>query len=557
MQRDLHLLSDHTFDVLIVGAGVHGAIMAWDAAQRGLSVALIERNDFGGATSANSLKTVHGGLRYLQDADLGLVRKMIHERSALLRIAPHMVHPLPIVMPTYNQLMKHKLVMGLALIINDLIGMDRNQGLDPGNQLPASKAISREECLELLPGVASEGITGGVVWYDGQMYNTERLTLAFVQSAEANGAVVANYLQAVEFLIEEEKVCGARVKDTLDGEEFDVRAKLVINAAGPWVDQLLQRVPLQEIEPKFHHSLAMNLVTRQFISGYAAGIPSRPQDVEDGRSVSKKSRMLFISPWRDYSLVGTFHDHFQGDPDAFVVREETIAQFIEETNGAYPEARLRVEDVCLIHRGFLPEAPGNGTGDVKLVRKGQIYDHQREDGLPGLITVVGVKYTSARSVAERAVNLAEGKLVKPHRECRTDVTPVHGGEIGNLGDFLAECKANDPAGWGEANIRRLVYNYGSAYPRLLDLVFKEHGLGEKVSPESPVLRAEVVYAVRNEMAQKLSDVVLRRTELGSAGLPEEAAIRCCADLMGGELGWDKSRQEQEIGELKSRYVMIA
>ncbi len=557
MQRDLNQLAEGSFDLLIVGAGVHGAIIAWDAAQRGLSVALIERDDFGGATSANSLKTVHGGLRYLQDADLGLVRRMIHERSALLRVAPHLVHPLPIVMPTYNQLMKHKLVMGLALVVNDLVGLDRNQDLDPDHRLPPSRVISREECLDLLPGVAADGITGGVVWYDGQMYNTERLTLAFVQSAAANGAVVANYLQAVDYLFDGETVCGIRVKDTLNAEEFAIRAKLVVNAAGPWVDRLLQRVPARTIEQKFHHSLAMNLVTRQFIPGIAAGIPSRPRDENGQRPVSSRSRVLFIAPWRDYSLVGTFHKHFQGDPDAFVVREETVAQFIEETNGAYPEARLRIDDVRFVHRGFLPEVPGNGLGDVKLIRKGQIYDHQREDGIPGLITVVGVKYTSARSVAEQAVDLAIEKLGGPKRDCKTDVAPVHGGDFGALSAFLAACRANDPSGWGDANVRRLVYNYGSTYERLLELVAKEHSLRERVSPESQVLRAEVVHAVRDEMAQKLADVVLRRTDLGSAGMPEESAIRCCADLMARELSWDKPRQEREIDELKSRYVRIA
>ena len=556
MRRDLSLLAERSFDILIVGAGVHGATLAWDASQRGLSVALIERDDFGGATSANSLKTVHGGLRYLQDADLGLVRTMIQERRALLRIAPHLVHPLPIVMPTYNQLMKNKLVMGVAIFVNDLFGLDRNQGVDPANQLPASRVVSRDECLELLPGVAAEGITGGVIWHDAQMYNTERLTLAFVQAAADNGAAVANYLQAVDFLIEDEAICGVLAKDTLTGEEFEIRARLLINAAGPWVDQLLRRAPSSEFGRKFHHSLAMNLVTRQFIHGFAAGIPSRPLDENGRRSVSQSSRMLFISPWRDFSLVGTFHSHYSGRPDAQVVHKEDIAGFLDETNGAYPEAQLRLEDVCLIHKGFLPEIPGDGTGEVKLIRKGQIYNHQREDGIRGLITVVGVKYTSARAVAERAIDLAVAILGNGALDCKTDVSPVHGGEFESLGDLLSGSKANDPAGWGEAIVQRLVYSYGSDYPQLLDLISREHSLRETVSHGSQVVRAEVVYAVRHEMAQKLSDVVLRRTDLGSAGLPDEAAIRCCADLMAGELGWDKPRQEQEIGELKSGYVRV-
>ncbi|MCB0107865.1 MAG: FAD-dependent oxidoreductase, partial [Caldilineaceae bacterium] len=182
MQRDVTALTDHRFDLLIVGGGIYGAWVAWDAALRGLQVALIDQGDFGHATSANSLKTVHGGLRYLQDGDFGLVRLMIQERATLLRVAPHLVHPLPCVMPTYARFMRSRWVMGAALTLNNLLSLDHNQLPDPQKRLPLGRLLSRADCLALLPGVADAGITGGACWYDAQMYNSERLTLAVVRS---------------------------------------------------------------------------------------------------------------------------------------------------------------------------------------------------------------------------------------------------------------------------------------------------------------------------------------------------------------------------------------
>ena len=175
MQRDISLLSGSNFDLVVIGGGIYGACVAWDASQRGLSVALIERGDFGQETSANSLKTVHGGLRYLQDLDLKLVRKMIEERSAYLRIAPHLVQPLPCLTPTYSKLMKSKAAMGFALRLNDLAGYDRNNHLAPDQEIPPSRLVSSEECRRILPGLPQKAETGGALWYDGQVYDTESL----------------------------------------------------------------------------------------------------------------------------------------------------------------------------------------------------------------------------------------------------------------------------------------------------------------------------------------------------------------------------------------------
>lgn len=559
MSRNLSSLANEQFDLLVIGGGIHGACIAWDASLRGLSVALVERGDFGQETSANSLKTVHGGLRYLQDANLQIVRQMIHERRALLRIAPHLVHRLPCLMPTYPHLMKSKPVMVMALLLNDLIGFDRNRIPDPEKHLPAGRVLSRDECLDILPGLPREEITGGAQWYDGQIYDSERLTLSFVMSAVKKGAQAANYVEVTGLLREGDRVAGAKARDNLTGDEFVIRSKIVANAAGPWVDDLLGHLGLPKMGKKFHHSLAMNLVTRKFIENHAAGVLTRPGAVHGNGTRPNKGRMLFISPWREYSLIGTFHAYYEGHPDEFQLNEAIIQDFLDETNSAYPGAGLKIEDVRFIHKGFLPaenQKAAQELTEVRLVRQGQVFDHLKEDGLDGLVTVVGVKYTSARHVSQNAVDLVFRKLGKEPPPCETDKTPLHDGQIERFGEYLSRQVRSTSGVISEELTRHLVCSYGSNFPQLRSLLHEGAENGRATFEFSDVLRGQVIYAIREEYAQKLADVVLRRTGLGSAGLPDLADLQCCLQVMGDELGWDRDRREQELREVRSVYEPI-
>ena len=387
MKRDVKRLAKSNFDVLVIGGGITGACVAWDATLRGLRVALIEKGDFGGATSSNTLKMVHGGLRYWQDANLRLVRKMNRERRTLLRIAPHLVHPLPVLMPTYKgKLRRSKLVLGAAVKLNDLVGFDRNWGNDPQKILPNGRVLSRAECLELLPGLDEAGVSGGILWYDGQMYNSERLLLSFVLSAAEVGAQVANYVAATGFLQDGGRVTGVAARDELTGAALEIRARLVVNAAGPWVDNLLGRLDPPVLRRKFHLSTAMNLVTRQILPDYAVGLTStRAQTLPDG-STESRSHVLFIAPWHGYSLVGTRHAPYDGRVDDDWVTEKAITDFLSEVNQSYPGAALRREDVYQVHAGFLPAiAGGADSGNVRLAREGQVTDHYAENGVDGLV----------------------------------------------------------------------------------------------------------------------------------------------------------------------------
>lgn len=550
MKRDLNRLSNNTYDVLIIGGGIHGVTAAWDAALRGLSVALVEKGDFGSATSSNSLKIIHGGLRYLQQADFRRMRESIRDRMILMRIAPHLVHPLPCVMPTYGHFIKGREVMSIALAINDLVGFDRNQLEDPEKYIPRGRIISKSECLRLIPGVNEKGLTGGAIWYDCQMYNSERLTLSFVLSAAKAGADVANYVEVIGFLRDGNRITGVKAKDVLTGEKLEIRAKIVVNNSGPWVDQVLGLLNTSR-DHRILWSKAMNLVTRQLIPKYAVGLPGKVK-VKNGDVIVNK--VYFIAPWRNFSLVGTVHAPYYGNPNDYRVSEEEIQNFIDEINQAYPGAALKREDVLFFYGGLLPMDGENRVGEVKLTRHCRIYDHQKENGIEGLISVVGVKYTTARNVAEKTIDLVVEKLGRKPLRSATAVTPLHGGHIERFGDFLSQETNRRPKGLDKEIIRHLIYNYGSEYHQILKYIDEDPQWGQPIAEGSQVIKAEVLHGIREEMAQKLGDVIFRRTELGSAGDPGEECIKTCAEVMAAELGWDEGRKQGEIEEVRRRFV---
>ena len=273
MTRDLRRLADTKFDLIVVGAGFYGVTVAWDAAQRGLSVAIIDKDDFGAATSFNNLKTLHGGLRSLQSLNFRQMRLFIRERRALARILPHLVRPLPFVVATTRNPKRSSLAMRLAFAVNDFVARDRNEGLaDPGSHLPASQIISKEEALRLNPIIAPEGVTGGAIWHDYQMLSTDRVTLSFLLSAVDAGATAANYVKANRFIREGDRVVGVRAEDLLSGNTFDLRGSVVVNCAGPWAASMLTDLPqAAQGAPPPRLSRAMNVITRKVVTSHACG----------------------------------------------------------------------------------------------------------------------------------------------------------------------------------------------------------------------------------------------------------------------------------------------
>lgn len=555
MIRNLSQLQGRKFDVLVVGGGIYGVCTAWDAALRGLSVALVEKGDFGSATSSNSLKIIHGGLRYLQHADFKRVRESTAERRTLMRIAPHLVHPMPCLMPTYGHALKGKEVMAVALLLNDLVCFDRNGLSDPQKHIPRGRVISKKECMALIPGINEQALSGGALWYDCQLYNSERMLISILRSASNEGAVVANYVEMLRFVKSGNRVLGVVAKDNLTGDKLEIQAQVVVNNCGPWAGEVMKLVNGRSRQPKVKLSAAMNLVlNRQIFPKHAVGIWSTSTFKDSDALVSKGSRLFFISPWRNRSLIGTTHVSYDGPPGEFRIREQDIQDFIEDVNEAYPPAKIKREDVSFFYGGLLPaDDVEDKTGDVRLRKSYQIIDHAAENGIEGLVSVIGVKYTTARDVAQRTVDHLSRKLNRSLPKCATDCTPIFGGHIDRFELFLADEKSKAKPGLGENIIEHLVYNYGSEYERVLGYVKDEAGWMEPVVGSSDVLKSEVIHAVREEMAQKLSDVVRRRTELGSAEMPAEDTLNCCAGLMAEELGWTDQKVQQEIAETRAIY----
>jgi glycerol-3-phosphate dehydrogenase len=545
MTRDVQALSNKQFDLLIIGAGIYGAAAARDAALRGLSVALIDKGDFGGRTSANSLKIVHGGLRYLQTLDLARVRESILERRRMMRIAPHLLRTLPCVMPTYGLLMKSKHVMWAGLLANDVFSCDRNLHADPALRIPMGKVLSKSKTLELIPGIEPRRVTGGASWTDGQMIHSERLTLSFVLSAVSQSAVATNYVQAEKFLVRDGKVEGVRAKDVLTGTSFDIKAKTVLNTSGGWADKVNATAGSAG---RIRLSTAMNLViNRPVLPKSAAGI-SAPFEIRrpDG-STKNGSRVLFMTPWNGVTMVGTYHLLYPGDPDDLAVRESEVQDFLAEVNRALPDNPVKREEVTFFHKGFLPANGINAkTGEVNLTPHYKLVDHKRE-GLDGLLSVIGVKYTTARGVAEAAVNLACRKLGKSGDGKTSRSTPVFGGGMADLASFVRSAETSAPKLKPET-VRRLVSHYGTEWNKVVD-----PASSPKQLPGSEVFEAEILYAIQNESAVRLVDVVLRRTDLGSYGPPKAEALKACADIMAKELGWKPERVKEEIAAVEAVY----
>jgi glycerol-3-phosphate dehydrogenase len=476
VKRDLAVLAGREWDVAVVGGGIYGAAVAWDAAQRGLSVALVEREDFGSGASWNSLKTIHGGMRYLQSLDLGHLRESARERATLLAIAPELVRPLPVVVPTYGHGTTGREALALGLLLNDWLTRDRNRGLPPSHRIPGARTVSPAEALRLVPGLERRGLSGAAVWHDAQAASTERLTIAFLHAAAGAGAAVANHAEALSLLRAGARVTGIAARDTLGGGAFEVRARMVVNAAGPWADELLARGgPGRPGAPLLR---ARNLVL------------SRPPVVPCAVGAKSEGRFLFLVPWAGRTIVGTSYEPAESPPsDPF--------DFLDEAARAFPWAGIGRSAVTLVHEGLVPGRDG-ASG---LSKRPRLHDHEAEDGLPGLVSLQGVKYTTARAVAQRAVDLVVRRLGRAAPPCRTAATPLPGAR-----------------------------------------------------PLPGPLADRVRSAVREEMALTLADAVLRRLDLGTGGPPPAGEIGAVSGVMAAELGWDSGRERAERDALAAFYA---
>lgn len=551
MQRDLQTIANSTFDVLIIGGGIYGAAAAHEAATRGLSVALIDKSDFGGATSSNSLKIIHGGLRYLQHADFKRMRESIRERRIVMRIAPHLVAPFPCLMPTYGHAMKGPEVMWVAMLMNDVISMDRNRGLESSRSLQRGRVVSKAEVKRLIPGVEEKNMTAGALWYDAQVYNSERLLLAYLHSASSHGAVLANYVKAEAFLREGNRIVGVRATDRMNGSTLEIRARMTINNSGGWTDDVLAGLNGHAARPFIQLSTAMNLVVQRRLTDIGAGISAKFEFKDRDAVISKGSRLFFVAPWRQVSMIGTLHEPYSGRPDAFTPREASIEKMLNQVNEAMPGARIGREEVTLVHRGFLPMTGVDASSEVSLQKHYHIVDHRQGAQVDGLLSVLSVKYTTARDVAVRTIDAVFGHWNKSPVPSVSHRTALPGGDMADVAAYTRQAEVAKPDRLATATLHHLLKNYGTMYKAVLQA--DADGL-DPLSANTEVIAAEVRHGIRHEMALTLSDVVMRRTQLGTAGYPGDEALNRCAEVAAEELGWSAERRNEEIKTVQSIFV---
>lgn len=548
MRSSLRELADKTFDVLVVGAGIHGAAAAWTAARLKMRTALVDAGDFGGGASAASLKVIHGGLRYLQHGNLPRMRESIAARRLFLGLAPHLVRPQAFLVPTFGGGLRSRALMRVAMALNDAVGMDRNAGLDPAHQLPSGRLMPQAEAQRILAGAAIPGLTGGAVWHDALAENTERLTLSVALSAQRAGAAVANYARARRLLRRGDRVEGVELEDVLDGEVIPVRARLVINAAGPWLDQPwtgLAREP---------HALvgAWNVVVRKrWFEAFGVGLESVREHRDAEALVARGTRNLFFVPWRDGTMIGTVYEPFAGDPGTYRPSAESVAAFLEEVNTVYPPARLTSSDITFLQVGVQPA--GRGGGSVEPDKHSEVIEEARRGGPAGLLSIKGVKFTTGLGVGRWAARLAARCLGL--MDAPPDDAALYGGErLVNAAQARAWARAGGLS-LDELEAQRLATQYGTRAEAVLELARADQAGRLAGAPHA--LNAEVAHAVRNERAVRLADVILRRTDLGSFARPPAATVTAVCDIMAAELGWSPARAQEERQILERSYAGVS
>jgi glycerol-3-phosphate dehydrogenase len=576
MDRDIDKLDGQDFDLVVVGGGIFGACAACDAAQRGLKVALLERDDFAGATSANSLKMVHGGIRYVQHFDFARIRHSAHERAVMLKIAPHLVRPLPIVIPTSGWMMKSRWALQVGMGIFDAATLDANRGIsDPARKIPWCRTVGRDWVTAVLPGLADDPeLTGAGVFSDGQMFNPTRLVLAFVQSGVIDhGLVAANHCEVTGFTYAEGEVgavgagkaaggaavTGVTARDTLTGRDITVRAKVVLNAAGPYAQKLLKRDHAHiELNRRITFSRDTAFVVNRPLTDGKHAVALQGTTSDPDAKLSRGARHMFIAPWRGHTLVGVWHGVHKDDPDNFKVTESELQAYLDEINEIYPEWDLTLDNVTHANAGLVPfgDNPDDASHlegqDLKYGHRSHLIDHAQEHDIDNLVTLIGVRYTTGRYEADHAVDLVFDKLGRDAPACLTDRTPVHGGDIGTFADHVAAVRERIGERVDAEVAESIAVNYGSAW-RELAAMLNQHPDEAEVVAGTRTLLVEGRYAVEREMAMSLSDVVFRRTDLATAAYPGRAALRPMAELVGSLRGWDGDQIERELDAVAAKF----
>lgn len=518
------------FDIIIIGAGINGAGMARDAALRGLRVLLLDKGDIASGTTGWSTRLIHGGLRYLEHYEFGLVRESLRERERLLRNAPHLVKPLPLILPIYRGTKRGPALIRAGMVLYDLLSFDKS--------LERHTMLDTDATLQRAPGLDRAGLRGGARYFDAQVTFPERIVVESAIDAVAHGAHLRTYMRVDRLVTEGRVVRGVEATDLRTGETVGFAGRVVINVAGPWVDEVLAGAPAAARPDRLiGGTRGSHIVVEPFPGAPAEALYYETRT--DGRPV-------FIVPWNRMYLIGTTDHRHDGSLDGVTATEEEIAYLVAETNRLIPAAGLTREDVLYTYSGIRPLPYKPDGREAEISRSHMIKDHAPV--VRGLLSIIGGKLTTYRNLSEETIDAA-CKMLGVTTRGRTAAMPLPGAAGGDL-DALRERLART-SGLPKSTVARLVSLYGSRIELLLSLVAYEPELGAVIDPESGALAAEIVFAFRDEGAVTLEDALMRRTMIGFGPLMAVGADVAATQVAVRHLGWDEARAAAEVAAYRA------
>lgn len=528
LPRATRRLSELRFDVLVIGGGITGAGIARDLALRGASVALVDQDDFASGTSSRSTKLIHGGLRYLERLELGLVFEACRERRTLQQIAPHLVRPLPLMIPLYRGARRSKALVHAGLSLYDLLALRRNT--HPHRIIAADEARRRQPLLD------PQGLSGAALYWDCRM-DDARLCLENIIAAREAGAVTVNYARVTGLLHHTGRIVGATVEDRETGELLEVAARVVVNAAGPWLDRV--GALTGSWVPRLRPTRGSHLLVPRLTGGEEALYLSSDRD----------DRMFFVIPWGELSLIGTTDLDDSGPPEEVVISNEEITYLLEEATRYLPGTRLNRSDVVSSFSGIRPLLAG-GPAQASAVSR----EHALFETADGLIAIGGGKYTTYRAMAAKVADRVMERLGRPRGQVQTAQLPLPGGLPG-WERLLRELSAQGQRhGLETGELQRLVDRYGARTSRLLELLDREPELAAPLVPGLPLRGVEVAYAADCEMARTPEDVLRRRSALALLPGHGLAAVAAVATLLGRRLSLPPARVAASIATYQHTYA---
>lgn len=517
------------FDLVVVGGGVNGLGAAWDAALRGLRVLLVERDDVGSGTSSWSSRLIHGGLKYLEKLDVKLVRESLREREWLLYAAPHLVRPLRMILPFYSEGKHHPLKLEAGMVAYDVLSWDKS--------VPRHAVWTRGKTLRKVPGLDPDGLRGAAAYYDAQVELTERLCVEIALAAQAAGATILTHASVERLDVRGGSVAGVEIVDEHTGHRYRAPTSMVLNTAGPWVDEIL--TGLESGTRLIGGTKGSHFLVDPF--------PGAPSDALYYESRSD-GRAMMVLPWRGKFMIGSTDLRFEGDLDRLGPSAEEVDYILDETNQVLPQARLTEDDLLWGYTGVrpLPYSPDGDVGDI--TRRHTFHDHAPQ--VEGLVSLVGGKLTTFRQVGEEAADLALKKLGARKRRCATRRLRLPGAGVLNLDRFTEAFTRT--SGLDERIARRVAELYGSRARGVAERAATDPRAREVVDETHGLTVAEISFALEEEFAVSLTDILARRTIVGIGPTVPDDVIDRVAQAAARLTGWSDERTDRELRAFRDR-----